>query len=1624
MAGWNAVSGYLNHKPGGALARLKGRRRQWYVFDKSDCRLVSYKNESDANLERPPLAMIDLKSAAITLLSDEKNSFVIHSEGKEFVFAADNHESMMIWVVALQANRDTFRDSTTEEAQPMSAPELSRKCSLPTDRELRCPGRHLGNGKRRWLRSQSFRTGPERKLSMHYPQTRSIHASTRLPPIRHSSSVEEDDVGKEKQISYCPSDRAFRNSSSSSDGVPVTESVPASEPRGENGDGKADGSEQRTRNCDCNEADLLRRASQYSSTTGVTSDCDTDSDVGDLEKGYCPRSAIAEERMRYLRMINADASKECFRTQRASSTSGQSVSSDSAISHGESLLSLRLQDLEAELMATKCELAKALNRETSQKNELIEREEMLSELHEQIHLMESSSEERKYSPWKGTGFQKLNDRCRILQSHNRFLNEEVLKLSKMLQQQQTDATSYKSSLQDQCKEIDQLKRDYVFLMQSAIRIRSSEGPENFEVYLYGGDRHATRILQLLREARKTDSSLPTYDRQNKTLQHVDALGFQHNFTEESLALHYLCRKLHQHYRNLMPTSEIHLLHWNEYLVQHGDDLTNRKELKALVRNGIPDAFRSRVWRALFWCRIQDIVEDKGKHYYSNLCCMAPESEVVSQNKRQISLDLLRTLPNNIRFGDADADGIRKLQEVLQAFCLHNPTLGYCQGMNFLVGMCLLFLEAEDAFWCLVAITERYFASNYFDHSLVGAQADQEVLKNLLRETLPRLHHHLAHLDIELCTVTLNWFLAIFFDSVPFETLLRIWDCFLLEGPKVLFRFSLAILKMHEDVLLTKHDTVSIMRQLKAIAKLCFDADALIKVAFEGLEPFPRRQDIAAKQACYQKTLREQSRKRELEKQSLFGRDKLLETSETPGPDVLLLECAAVCDTDKIWVCHGNHNIACLSRINCEENIMYRLNIDLESRVTCMHSLNDDTVILGTLSHFVHSYSTRTRKLKWEAQLNDSVLSLCSYEGDDHHQVFAGLADGTMAVIENFSVHVVKPDSFYIQIGSSPVTCMRLVDKRIWCACGNRIVILSARTLDTIDQFQVSLSTLDYVSLIQPNRCSSGDFVQGVWLSIRGSSVIQLWDPHALTCKLLYDVRDDRYPKSPKDEEHELNQARITALLPLHGSVLVGTAEGFLIIYDVVKRIVASGSTYSAHAEQSSVQDDASKDDIDSTEDSDSRARKDSGYLTSNSGAISVIPPMITIDSIGYRSEGSVNDTSGSQRSAKTVIDTDAPGPQECAVCSEDSSTPVGSQASRDEVFSPEDGSVPSLYASWLSDIKRIYLESQPKPASDPSALAQRRWSLHTSLSSSMLEFQENRRKTALQRLCQRRFGYRNGPSAMSTDCIPAWIGRDTPSSSFTSDSYDFDDFFITYSDDVGVAHPQEDKDTQTCSFRADGNATADDVDVPASKSTRQSWSTALESNGHSSGCSFVTGNGDLETSTTQDANADEWLSTTCDNSRLSSDAGSSVSFGSFEPPYSYELVLQEKIKISDKAIRCLLDIKCSGETTVISGAGCYGDDEAILKWVKEGNEKLWTNDPVIEVCPYTNTIKPSPYTRSRMPRKSSIANGHATGFLRKNHSAVFAPTVHAQKAKPALQKSTSVVGSSLARVQSIFTKNP
>lgn len=62
------------------------------------------------------------------------------------------------------------------------------------------------------------------------------------------------------------------------------------------------------------------------------------------------------------------------------------------------------------------------------------------------------------------------------------------------------------------------------------------------------------------------------------------------------------------------------------------------------------------------------------------------------------MDVPRTMPRNKSFCSDDNRIRESLEQVLTAFSLHAPDIGYCQGFNFLAGGALLYLQEEDAFW--------------------------------------------------------------------------------------------------------------------------------------------------------------------------------------------------------------------------------------------------------------------------------------------------------------------------------------------------------------------------------------------------------------------------------------------------------------------------------------------------------------------------------------------------------------------------------------------------------------------------------------------------------------------------------------------------------------------------------------------------------------------------------------------------------------------------------------------------------------------------------------------------------------------------------------------------------------
>ena len=266
-----------------------------------------------------------------------------------------------------------------------------------------------------------------------------------------------------------------------------------------------------------------------------------------------------------------------------------------------------------------------------------------------------------------------------------------------------------------------------------------------------------------------------------------------------------------------------------------------REFKTLVLAGIPVALRAKVWAE---CSGASALRVPG--YYADLVNKGDDDPIILA---QIQMDINRTLTDNVYF--RRGPGVDKLNEVLLAYSRRNPEVGYCQGMNLITASLLLIMPtAEDAFWVLVSMIENILPRHYYDNSLLTSRADQQVLRQYVRELLPRLSAHLDELSIDLEALTFQWFLSLFTDCLSAEALYRVWDVLICckdeegnGGSTFLFQVALALLKLNETQLVACDMPGEVYAYLGGeITNHAISIDGLIK-ASEGLKTHVRRADV-------------------------------------------------------------------------------------------------------------------------------------------------------------------------------------------------------------------------------------------------------------------------------------------------------------------------------------------------------------------------------------------------------------------------------------------------------------------------------------------------------------------------------------------------------------------------------------------------------------------------------------------------------------------------------------------------------------------------------------------------------------------------------------------------------------
>lgn len=351
--------------------------------------------------------------------------------------------------------------------------------------------------------------------------------------------------------------------------------------------------------------------------------------------------------------------------------------------------------------------------------------------------------------------------------------------------------------------------------------------------------HSSAVDAALKEALEYPPLLPP----TSTRDHYGFLKASHHVTldqYEAWSLSYA------------PTQERRVMKWHAYMRKSNLTSSTPTEFpqrsaktQRHIRKGVPPAWRGAAW---FHYAGGKAYLEEHPNVYENLLARSSTSALGEHEKEIIERDLHRTFPDNVRFkpekSRASSDPIElpllsSLRNLLRAFSLHAPKIGYCQSLNFIGGLLLLFLPEEKAFWMLHIITTELLPQTH-EVSLEGANVDLWVLMVALKESLPGVWARVASGEdgtgilgtklppISLCTT--SWFMSLFIGTLPIECVLRVWDVLFYEGSKTLFRVALAVFKIGEQRLRDLSDSMEMFQLVQSLPRGLLDVGLLMDVA--------------------------------------------------------------------------------------------------------------------------------------------------------------------------------------------------------------------------------------------------------------------------------------------------------------------------------------------------------------------------------------------------------------------------------------------------------------------------------------------------------------------------------------------------------------------------------------------------------------------------------------------------------------------------------------------------------------------------------------------------------------------------------------------------------------------------
>ena len=240
-------------------------------------------------------------------------------------------------------------------------------------------------------------------------------------------------------------------------------------------------------------------------------------------------------------------------------------------------------------------------------------------------------------------------------------------------------------------------------------------------------------------------------------------------------------------------------------------LTNKKILREYALSGVMSSEN----RLLFYETIINVKELKlnlrnellkyniKSKIYNNILLLAnnlkDKDEKFSYVIEQIGKDVNRTFYTE-KFKEGNGKEI--LKNILTAIAFIRPEIGYCQGMNFIAGALINFIDNEEkCFWIFLHFIDNIELKMLYIQNMPVYLIKLYQLNYYIKENFPKLLPHLKKNQVNPDIFFSKWILTAFSNFLPFETLYNVWDLFIIDKWKAIFKFSIIILSYMKDKLM-------------------------------------------------------------------------------------------------------------------------------------------------------------------------------------------------------------------------------------------------------------------------------------------------------------------------------------------------------------------------------------------------------------------------------------------------------------------------------------------------------------------------------------------------------------------------------------------------------------------------------------------------------------------------------------------------------------------------------------------------------------------------------------------------------------------------------------------------------